>query len=99
MIQRLEPSHITVVGNELAIAWNDGKESYLELEKLRRDCPCASCKGEPDATGKVIQPHVIYDKDRSFFLRSWRIIGGYAIAPTWEDGHETGLYTFDSLRR
>lgn len=96
---RLEPSHIDLIGNELAIAWNDGRETYHPLEQLRRDCPCATCKGEPDATGKVYVPNVVYDKDRSFTLKSWRIIGGYAIAPTWADGHETGLYTFDSFRK
>lgn len=96
---RLEPSHIDLIGNELAIAWNDGRETYHPLEQLRRDCPCATCKGEPDATGKVYVPNINYDPNRSFTVKSWRIIGGYAIAPTWGDGHETGLYTFDSFRK
>ena len=40
----------SVIGNELAIAWSDGSETYLGLEALRKACPCASCQGEPDAT-------------------------------------------------
>jgi DUF971 family protein len=28
-----------------------------------------------------------------------RLIGQYALAPTWGDGHDTGYYTFDALRR
>ena len=26
------------------------------------------------------------------------MVGGYAIAPTWGDGHHTGYYTFTMLR-
>ena len=33
---RLEPINIQQVGDELAIAWNDGTESFLKLELLRR---------------------------------------------------------------
>ena len=43
--------NITTVGDELAIAWSDGKENYIPLEKLRKACPCAICQGEPDAMG------------------------------------------------
>ena len=95
---QLLPVDIQVVGTELAIRWNDGAESYLELEGLRRACPCASCAGEPDALGHVDAPLVVYDPDRAFHLRSYVIVGGYAFQPTWGDGHSTGLYTFRSLR-
>ena len=50
---KLSPSNIQIIGQELAIAWNDGEETYLPLEKLRRACPCATCSGEPDAMGRV----------------------------------------------
>ena len=46
---RLEPTNIQQIGDELAIAWNDGTESFIKLETLRRACPCAACGGEPDA--------------------------------------------------
>ncbi len=26
------------------------------------------------------------------------LVGQYAVAPTWGDGHQTGYYTFDALR-
>jgi len=54
---RLGPANIKQIGNELAIAWNDGTESYFELENLRRACPCAACGGEPDVLGgEVVAP-------------------------------------------
>jgi len=27
-----------------------------------------------------------------------RLVGSYALAPTWADGHDTGYYTFEMLR-
>jgi len=43
------PRDVFVVGRELAIVWDDGREDYIPLEKLRRNCPCAMCKGETKA--------------------------------------------------
>jgi len=98
MTARLIPKDIQQIGNELAIAWNDGTESYLPLEKLRKACPCAACGGEPDVMGNIERPHLTYS-DASFGLRGFAIIGGYALQPSWEDGHGTGLYTFPFLQR
>jgi len=93
----LHPLRVEVIGEELAVAWSDGKESYIALEKLRRACPCATCGGEPDVLGQVERPRVSYGPN-SFELRNFRYVGGYALQPTWNDGHETGLYTFRQLR-
>ena len=95
---RLEPKNIQQIGNELAIQWNDGSESYLGLELLRRACPCAACGGEPDVLGNISRPHVSYSDD-SFVLTSFDLVGGYAVQPHWRDGHETGIYSFQYLRR
>jgi len=94
---RLDPLNIQVIGDELAIAWNDGTESYLRLELLRRYCPCAGCGGEPDVLGRIARPEVTHTA-ASFRLRSWQPIGDYAIQPVWQDGHSTGLYTFRYLK-
>ena len=98
MTQPLQPNAIQKIGAELAIAWNDGSESYLSLEFLRRHCPCAACGGEPDVLGQVALPAVTYN-DRSFDLTSWQMVGGYAIQPSWGDGHSTGLFSYPYLRR
>ena len=98
MNKRIIPTTITIIGPELAIAWDDGVESYLHLDLLRRSCPCAACCGEPDALGNVLVPEVRHTT-ASFELRGWQLIGGYAFQPTWGDGHATGLFTFPYLRR
>ena len=95
---RLEPTNLQQIGDELAIAWNDGTESFLKLELLRRACPCAACGGEPDVLGQVVRPHVSYT-DKSFELGGFDLVGGYAIQPRWADGHSTGIYSFTYLRR
>jgi len=95
---RLAPTNLQVIGDELAIAWNDGQESYVKLELLRRHCPCAGCGGEPDVLGNVAKPEVTHTES-SFRLRSHQLVGGYAWQPAWEDGHGSGIFSFDYLRR
>ena len=90
--------NVLVIGNELALAFDDGEEVYLPLDLLRRACPCAACQGEPDALGRVLRP-VQQIGPRGFELLKSEVVGGYAIQLFWADGHSTGLYTFDYLRR
>jgi DUF971 family protein len=98
MAARLTPTNIQTIGDELAIVWSDGVESYLPHEALRRACPCAACGGEPDVLGNVVRPEVRYSPE-SFVLQGCQIVGGYALQPTWADGHGSGLYSFPYLRR
>lgn len=95
---RLEPTNVDMIGSELAIRWNDGAESYVQVEKLRRACPCAACGGEPDVLGRVVRPDVSYSA-ASFELTGWQLVGGYALQPRWADGHNTGIYPYAYLRR
>ena len=94
----LELGQVAVIGDELALAWADGEESYLPCELLRRACPCASCQGEPDAMGRVVRPQVDY-AEGSFVLTRYEMVGGYAMQLFWADGHNSGIYAFDYLRR
>ncbi len=89
---------IQLIGDEVALRWADGGESYFTLETLRRACPCAACGGEPDVLGRVVRPEVRYTAD-SFRLTGWQFVGSYALQPRWGDGHSTGIYSFAYLRR
>lgn len=95
---RLEPTNIQQIGDELAVAWNDGKESFFNLEMLRRACPCAACGGEPDVLGNILRPQLSYT-EKSFQLTGFDLVGGYALQPRWADGHSSGIYSFTFLRR
>lgn len=94
----MQPQSVQVIGTELAIAWSDGAESFIPLETVRRGCPCASCGGEPDVLGNVVRPEVSYGPN-SFQIRKLEIVGGYAVQVRWQDGHDTGLFTYPYLRR
>jgi len=87
-----------VVGGELAFRWPSGKESYLSLETLRRHCPCAACCGEPGLTRPISGAEMKLSQE-SFRLKGMQRVGGYAIQPTWEDGHGTGIYSWEYLRK
>jgi DUF971 family protein len=95
----MRPADIQVIGDELAIRWEDNTESFVRLETLRRRCPCAGCQGERDVLGQLHKgPEKPYSP-ASFHLRQLVTIGSYALQPTWGDGHNTGIYAFDYLRQ
>lgn len=36
---------------------------------------------------------------RSYGVDSLSMVGNYALQPFWDDGHHTGIYTWDYLKR
>lgn len=95
----MRPIDIQPIGNELAIKWDDGRESFVPLETLRRGCPCAECRGEADVLGNVHRNPARPLPPPAFELVRIIAVGGYAIQPIWADGHTTGIYSFDYLRQ
>lgn len=92
------PADLQVIGSELAIRWPDGKESYLLLEEMRKRCPCAACCGEPGLMKSIPGTGMKLGLE-SFRLKGMQAVGGYAIQPTWEDGHGTGIYSWEYLKK
>jgi DUF971 family protein len=95
----MKPLDIQVLGDELAIRWDDGAESFLKLDALRRACPCAGCQGEHDVMGHLHKGPERPLTAASFQLQRVQPIGSYALQPFWGDGHSTGMYTYPYLRR
>ena len=95
----MRPNDIQQIGNELAIKWPDGSESFIPLEKLRRACPCAGCKGETDIMGNLYKNPEQPLTAKAFQLVRFANVGGYGIQPAWADGHATGIFSFDYLRQ
>lgn len=95
----MQPVDVQQIGNELAVKWDDGTESFIPLETLRRCCPCASCQGETDILGNVYKTPARALAPTAFQLARLAIVGGYAIQPIWADGHATGIYSFAYLKR
>ena len=95
----MRPVDVQQIGGELALRWDDGRETFVRLDSLRRACPCAGCQGETDVLG-----HLHKGPDRTLTPAStqlvrWQYVGGYAIQPFWGDGHSSGIFSFDYLQR
>ncbi|MSU57483.1 MAG: DUF971 domain-containing protein [Pedosphaera sp.] len=95
----MRPLDLQQIGGELAVKWDDGSESFIALEKLRRACPCAGCQGEVDVLGQLHKGPERALTPAAFELKNLTRVGGYAIQPAWGDGHTSGLFSFDYLKR
>jgi DUF971 family protein len=95
----MRPRDIQAIGAELAVKWDDGSESFILLEVLRRSCPCAVCQGEADLLRNVYKNSGRPLTPPAFQWVWFVVVGGYAIQPVWGDGHATGIYSFDYLKR
>ena len=80
----------------LRIDWADGHATTYDAVTLRWMCPCAYCRGEAGLPGWLdTMPTLTPDQTR---LTDVALVGRYALAPTWADGHGLGFYTFRMLR-
>jgi DUF971 family protein len=95
----MRPLDVQLIGEEMAVKWEDGSEGFISLEQLRRACPCAGCKGEVDVMGNLHKGPEQSLGPRSFQLRELLPVGSYALQPVWADGHATGIYSYDFLRQ
>jgi DUF971 family protein len=92
-----EPTSIDVdrhVG--VTLTWPDGRQTQFGLLQLRVNCPCAECR-ERRRAGEPIWPRP--GSPEPLQLLDARLTGGYGISFDWNDGHGTGIYTWDTLRR
>ncbi|MDX1387649.1 MAG: DUF971 domain-containing protein [Acidobacteriota bacterium] len=94
----VKPRNLAIAGRELAIAWGDGHESYIPMGTLRRRCPCAMCTNRPD---RKKNPLETVEGPRLDEITIARLVpvGAYAVQIVWSDGHDTGIHSYESLRR
>ena len=66
---------------------------------LREQCPCATCRDErtrPPNPLRILTPAEL--TKGSLQPLKFEPVGHYAYKIVWNDGHDTGLYTLESLR-
>ncbi len=80
----------------LRISWSDGHESLHPYEMLRRMCPCALCAGEGSFKGTMTPDTPLTAEMTTLY--ELVMVGRYGLTPIWEDGHKTGIYTYERLR-
>ena len=91
-------AQLFVVGNEVAVVWGDGHESYYPGEALRKACNCATCKGEQHLFGRATLPTLASLRPEAFVPVSAQLVGNYGLQVTWGDGHDHGIYHLAELR-
>jgi DUF971 family protein len=84
---------------EVLLKWDDGKEYTIPMKYMRDRCPCASCAGESVLWREYKPSPLQVLMPGKYNLKSAEVVGDYALALTWLDGHSTGIYAFDYLRR
>lgn len=75
----------------LEIAFDDGRSFRLPYEYLRVFSPSAEVRGHGPGQ------EVLQVGKREVDIRHVEPVGSYAIQPTFSDGHDTGIYSWDYL--
>ncbi len=80
--------------------WADGFEQKLPFITLRKECPCAMCRGEatPLDTPPEVLPVAKPLGPEAAICKDMFKIGGYALGFRWGDGHDAGIYSWEYLR-
>ncbi len=78
----------------LEIEWEDGHRTSYTAQQLRGICPCAHCVNETTGV-RMHDPATVPTDIRQ---EDARLVGRYALATRFTDGHHTGLFTFRMLR-
>ena len=96
--ESIQPASLSKEGSErLVIVWNDGHRSEHSWRHLREHCPCAGCREErlqPPNPLRVLKPAELVPLRPVAFTP----VGYYAYKITWSDGHDSGLFTLETLR-
>ena len=88
--------HADRTARTLDIIWADGHATRYDFTALRGLCPCAHCRGEAGMPGWLDTNPTLTDEQTR--MVDIHLVGNYAVAPEWADGHHTGYYTFTMLR-
>ncbi len=92
----LFPRELRQLGpNKLGIIWSDEHQSIYSVRNLRLQCHCANCVDEWSRKSLIKEEQIPQDV-RPTHIES---VGRYAIRIDWSDGHNTGIYPFDHLRK
>ncbi len=91
-------------GTGMDIEWDDGHRTHYSFQWLRDACPCATCNeerenhgrkpGEPEKKAATLLP--MYKEPPK--PKEVKPVGRYALNIIWNDGHASGIYSWDYLR-
>src|SRR6187551_2021792 len=87
------PQEMTVHGQSrvLEVAFSDGARFRIPFELLRICSPSAEVQGHGPGQ------EVLQTGKREVELLDLESVGNYAVKPVFNDGHESGIYSWDLL--
>ena len=77
----------------LEIGFDDGKTFRIPFELMRVYSPSAEVQGHGPGQ------EVLQTGKREVGITDLQTVGHYAVQPTFSDGHDTGIYSWDLLHR
>jgi DUF971 family protein len=80
----------------MEVVWEGGHRSTYTGEQLRWACPCAECRGEAGAPGRLARVQSLPDDELR--VQDVTLMGQYALQIGFASGHAHGIYTFSYLR-
>ena len=85
------------------ILWSDSTLTVWTPSELRNVCPCATCK-EKNKAGEHEKPTgllkvIPLQEAKPLRIDSMRPVGNYAYNVQFSDGHSSGIFGFDLLRK
>ncbi len=90
-----QPTSVDVNAQRVHMVWDDGHQSDFPAGYLRAACQCANCVHE--LTGAAI-----LDKNsipENIHLLAADPTGHYAVTFRFSDYHDTGIFTYEHLRK
>jgi DUF971 family protein len=86
--------------DRLRIYWSDGQIRDYPVRELRDKCPCATCREKRNAPPPPATqlPIITAAQIEPLRITSMKPVGNYAYSIDFSDGHNTGIYTLESLR-
>ena len=87
------PRSLTVHGQSrvLEVTFSDGAQFRLPFELMRIYSPSADVQGHGPGQ------EVLQTGKRDVALAALEPVGNYAVQPTFSDGHDTGIFSWDYL--
>jgi len=95
------PTNLKTSGDDcLLIEWSDGQTRSYLFKELRDKCPCATCRekrNQPAETAGML-PILAPGEDQPTRVLEMKPVGSYAYTIRFNDGHDTGIFSFELLR-
>lgn len=96
--RRLEeeaPPEVVAGFGEIIIKLGNGKEIRVANKTLRVSCQCALCVNE--FTGQpLLNPDTVPEDIK---VESFATLGNYALGIVWSDGHSSGIFPWEHIKR